>query len=193
MTTVIATPRASVELRTSSEADLLYTAACSVKALLRTTSDHPGAGNTTGVLTSNLRSNFAHLMAKSAVLPPLESFVCSVAKTLSVKPAVVVTSLIYVERLSERLPQSATGKMDTPYRIFLAALLLADKYWSDQAVKVKALVAATGGLFKHREILAMERALLRILGFNLFVSADQIRAFANTLGIDIDATASQPL
>ncbi|KAJ2497861.1 hypothetical protein GGH96_004779 [Coemansia sp. RSA 1972] len=190
MSTVIVTPSAPVELGPGTESQLLYTAACSVKALLRTTIDKPGASS---VLTSNLRSNFAHLMVKSSILPPLETFVMSVAKTLTVKPVVVVTSLIYVERLSIRLPQSATGKTDTPYRIFLAALLLADKFWSDRPVKVKALVAATGGLFKHQEVLAMERALLRILKFNMFVSADQVRGFASKRGIDIDATASQPL
>ncbi|KAJ2306772.1 hypothetical protein IWW55_001293 [Coemansia sp. RSA 2706] len=182
MSTAIATP-SSVELQ-STESHLLYTAACSVKALLRT------SDATTGLLTSNLHSNFAHLAPARPSLPSIETFVCSVATTLSATPVVVVTSLIYVERLSARLPQSARGKADTPYRIFLAALLLADKYWSDQAVKVKMLVAATGGLFRHREILAMERALLRILRFDLFVSADQIRDFASKLGIDINATTS---
>ncbi|KAJ2775853.1 hypothetical protein IWQ57_000010 [Coemansia nantahalensis] len=165
---------------------LLQTAACSVKALLRPSGER--------VLSSNLRSNFAHLMAgRPSALPTIETFVCSVSRALGVNAIVVVTSLIYVERLSARLPRSATGNPDSPYRIFLAALLLADKYWSDRAVKVMSLVAATGGLFRHREILAMERALLRILAFDLYVSAEHIRGFAANLGIDIDATLSKPL
>ncbi|KAJ2780155.1 hypothetical protein H4R18_003603 [Coemansia javaensis] len=157
---------------------LLQTAACSVKELLR-----PG-----GMVSSNLRSNFAHLMAGSPpALPPIETFVCTVARTLGVSALVVATSLVYVERLSGRLPRSASGRADTPYRIFLAALLLADKYWSDRAVTIKSLVVAAGGLFRHREILAMERALLRVLRFDLSVSPEHIRRFADDLGLDIGA------
>ncbi|KAJ2717018.1 hypothetical protein H4R19_000273 [Coemansia spiralis] len=184
MSAIVAAPGAAAE---QPSLLLLQTAACSVKALLRPRGD--------GAVSSNLRNNFAHLMMANppAALPSVETFVCSVARAVGVSAIVVVTSLIYVERLTARLPQAATGKADSPYRIFLAALLLADKYWSDKALKVASLVAATGGLFRHREILAMERALLRILGFDLYVSADHIRRFAGNLGIDIDATSPQPV
>ncbi|KAJ2059963.1 hypothetical protein GGI17_004075 [Coemansia sp. S146] len=100
--------------------------------------------------------------------------------------AVLVTALIYVERLRKHLPKTATGSMDTPYRIFLASLLLADKFWSDHSVQIKNLVAAAGGVFSMKEIAAMERALLKLLQFNLYVSADEIRTHAQKLGICID-------
>ncbi|PIA17688.1 hypothetical protein COEREDRAFT_80368 [Coemansia reversa NRRL 1564] len=190
MSAVIATPNASVALCPSVEAQLLHSAACSVKAFIRTSNDVVGSNNGTGkLLTSNLRSNFAHLMtSKTNMLPSIETFVSSVTRTLGASVAVLVTALIYVERLSKRLPQKAIGKADTPYRIFLGTLLLADKYWSDRAIKVRALVTATGGLFRHCEILAMERAMLGLLGYKLFVSAENIRNFAKNLGINIDAT-----
>ncbi|KAJ2902866.1 hypothetical protein GGI21_004499 [Coemansia aciculifera] len=106
--------------------------------------------------------------------------------------AVLVTALIYVERLRRHLPNTATGSADTPYRIFLASLLLADKFWSDHSVQIKSLVAAAGGLFSQREICAMERALLKLLKFDLFVSADEIRTHALKLGIFIDENAVAP-
>ncbi|KAJ2450193.1 hypothetical protein EV183_004447 [Coemansia sp. RSA 2336] len=179
MSTAIAVP-GSLKLSTDTES-LLFTAAHSVREFLQTT------GNAEPTLSSNLKSNFSmHLRPKA--LPTLETFICSVAQSLKITPEVVVTSLIYVERLSKRLPQTAKTKADTPYRIFLAALLLAEKYWSDQAVKVKLLVMATGGLFRHKEILAMEKALLRVLKFELYVSADHIYGFAKRLGIEMNAT-----
>ncbi|KAI9501095.1 hypothetical protein GGI25_006071 [Coemansia spiralis] len=164
MTTAIAaTPGLDIS---GSHGQLLRTAAYSLKSLLRT--------DTTQKIGCTL-----------ANLPPIETFVCSITSTLGIKTAVLVTALIYVERLSRRLPASATGTVDTPYRIFLAALLLADKFWSDHAVPIKSLVAATGGVFPLREISNMERALIKLLGFNLFVSADQVQCHAKKLGFDI--------
>ncbi|KAJ2443678.1 hypothetical protein GGF42_006549, partial [Coemansia sp. RSA 2424] len=92
-------------------------------------------------------------------------------------------------RLRKHLPNTATGSADTPYRIFLASLLLADKFWSDHSVQIKNLVAAAGGVFSLKEIAAMERALLKLLKFNLYVSADEIRTHALRLGICIDEHA----
>ncbi|KAJ2158160.1 hypothetical protein GGF46_003967 [Coemansia sp. RSA 552] len=175
MSATVVTSQPAIRLGQNTGArSLLQTAASSVKLLLHTTD-------------GSRRGNIGHPMGPTP-LPSIEAFVASVAQTLKASPVVVVTSLIYVERLSKRLPQSATGKADTPYRIFLVSLLLADKFWSDRAMGVKALVAATGGLFRHAEILAMEKALLRIIGFDLFVSAAHIRRFARALGIEIDAT-----
>ncbi|KAJ2723163.1 PHO85 cyclin-1 [Coemansia sp. Benny D115] len=176
---------------------LMHTAACSLRALLRTemASARPEGPHT-------LRENFGHMlpnepamgapagiaMASSSrhLLPSIEVFVALVTGALGTKTAVLVTALVYVERLGKRLPRSATGAPDTPYRIFLAALLLAEKFWSDRSVAVKNLVAAAGGAFGQREIAAMERALLKLLGFNLYVSAAHIRAHATKMGFVID-------
>ncbi|KAJ1667457.1 hypothetical protein IW140_000830 [Coemansia sp. RSA 1813] len=171
MSTAIATPSggvASVDLGCVHEHQLLRTAAFSLKSILRT----DGSNSMAGTLLNPMLPN----------LPSIERFIFNITTTLEIKTAVLVTALIYVERLSRRLPESATGTVDTPYRIFLASLLLADKFWSDSAVPVKSLVAATGGIFAQREISNMERALIKLLGFNLFVSVDQIRSHAQKIG-----------
>ncbi|KAJ1961614.1 hypothetical protein GGI12_003150 [Dipsacomyces acuminosporus] len=164
---------------TSSNSHILRTAACSLRSLMRTTNQiSQGA---------SLRSNFAHIIPASQTLPTMEMFVHSITSSLKIKPAVLATSLVYVDRLGSRLPKTARGTADTPYRIFLAALLLADKYWSDRSVMVKNLARASDGLFQQREICAMEVALLKILGFRLYVSAEEIQGYADKLGISLDA------
>ncbi|KAI8326119.1 hypothetical protein GQ54DRAFT_295039 [Martensiomyces pterosporus] len=175
MSAAVAAVHEPVQLGTNDQ--LLRTTAWSLRSLMRTT-DQLAQG-------TSLRSNFAHIIPASQTLPTIEVFVHSITASLSIKPAVLVTALIYVERLGSRLPKSATGTADTPYRIFLSALLLADKYWSDHSVVAKSLVGASGGLFQQREICAMERALLKFLGFNLFVSAEEIRHYAEKLSIDL--------
>ncbi|KAJ1825214.1 PHO85 cyclin-1 [Coemansia sp. RSA 2599] len=183
----------------------MRTAAWSLKSLLRTV-DSQGqlVAPETAETVSSLRGNFSQMMPKAAVapvimastsrlmLPPIEVFVRSVTSTLNIKAAVLVTALVYVERLGKRLPRSATGAPDTPYRVFLAALMLADKFWSDHSVSAKSLVAAAGGAFGQREIAAMERAMLKLLGFNLYVSAEHIRQHARKIGMSTEALDRDP-
>ncbi|KAJ2006011.1 hypothetical protein GGI04_000798 [Coemansia thaxteri] len=189
MSTALATPGPRVDLGptaaggTSQSSQLMRTTARSLKSLMRT-SDRAPQQHAVGV--SSLRSNFAHIILQPPLLPAIESFICSVTASLKIKVGVLVTALIYVERLRKQLPKSATGSADTPYRIFLASLLLADKFWSDHSVQIKSLVAAAGAVFSKREIAAMERALLKLLRFNLYVSADEIRTHAQRLGMCID-------
>ncbi|KAJ1647348.1 PHO85 cyclin-1 [Coemansia erecta] len=190
---------------------LMRTAACSLKSLLRTVDScgQQPAFDVAAEPVSSLRGNFSHMMPKAAaaaaapqsiimastsrlMLPPIEVFVRSVTSTLNTKAAVLVTALIYVERLGKRLPRSATGAPDTPYRVFLAALMLADKFWSDHSVAAKNLVAAAGGAFGQREIAAMERAMLKLLGFNLYVSADHIRQHARKIGMNTETLDKDP-
>ncbi|KAJ2890131.1 hypothetical protein IWW38_004302 [Coemansia aciculifera] len=195
MSTVVATPGPRMDLgpaptSASGQSQLLNTTVRSLKSLMRTTDRQPLQQQLHQA--GGLRSNFAHIINQRPLLPSIETFICSVTASLKIKMAVLVTALIYVERLRRHLPNTATGSADTPYRIFLASLLLADKFWSDHSVQIKSLVAAAGGLFSQREICAMERALLKLLKFDLFVSADEIRTHALKLGIFIDENAVAP-
>ncbi|KAJ2488902.1 hypothetical protein IWW37_004439 [Coemansia sp. RSA 2050] len=191
MSTAIATPGPRMDLgpvppSASSESRLLYTTVRSLKSLMRTSDRQP---QQLCQASGGMRSNFAHIIHQPPLLPSIEAFIGSVTASLKIKMVVLVTALIYVERLRKHLPRTATGSMDTPYRIFLASLLLADKFWSDHSVQIKYLVAAAGGVFGMREIAAMERALLKLLKFNLYVSADEIRTHAYKLGICIGENA----
>ncbi|KAJ2458423.1 hypothetical protein GGF42_002085 [Coemansia sp. RSA 2424] len=195
MSTAIATPGPRMDLgpappSASGQSQLLYTTVRSLKSLMRTTDRQPQQLlQAAGCHSGGLRTNFAHIIHQQPLLPSIETFICNVTASLKIKMAVLVTALIYVERLRKHLPNTATGSADTPYRIFLASLLLADKFWSDHSVQIKNLVAAAGGVFSLKEISAMERALLKLLKFNLYVSADEIRTHALRLGICIDEHA----
>ncbi|KAJ2658845.1 PHO85 cyclin-1 [Coemansia sp. RSA 1200] len=201
MIAAIATPSGGgplVDLSYVHEHQLLRTAAYSLKSLLRTNSGSMAAGSSSsssssGGMATTTTGHGGGLLLNPLLpnLPTIEAFIFNIITALDIKTAVLVTALIYVERLSQRLPESATGTADTPYRIFLASLLLADKFWSDSAVPVKSLVTATGGVFAHREIASMERAMIKLLGFNLFVSADQIHAHARKIGFAVPEKLEQ--
>ncbi|KAJ2037118.1 hypothetical protein H4S03_003181 [Coemansia sp. S3946] len=188
MSTAIATPGPRMDLgpvpsSINGQSRLLYTTVRSLKSLMRTSDRQP---QQLYQQSGGIRSNFAHIIHQQPLLPSIDDFIRSVTASLNIKMAVLVTALIYVERLRKHLPKTATGSMDTPYRIFLASLLLADKFWSDHSVQIKNLVAAAGGVFSMKEISAMERALLKLLKFSLYVSADEIHTHAHKLGICID-------
>ncbi|KAJ1846823.1 PHO85 cyclin-1, partial [Coemansia sp. RSA 2703] len=132
-----------------SQQRLMQMAVYTLKSLLRTT-DAPRQDLNSGI--GSLRGNFSHIMpantastpvilasSSKQMLPTIEVFVNNVTSTLNIKTTVFVTALVYIGRLGKRLPRSATGAPDTPYRVFLAALLLADKFWSDHAVRAKNL------------------------------------------------------
>ncbi|KAJ1946668.1 hypothetical protein GGF37_001027 [Kickxella alabastrina] len=203
---IAATPGAHIDLcnpaNSSTSQLLMRTTAHSLNALLRAHERGRPESNTS---THSLRNNFAHIIptrptptsatvasSSGHLLPSIEGFVNIVTAALNTKTAVLVTALVYVERLRKRLPVSATVAADTPYRVFLAALMLADKFWSDHTVSAENFVVAAGGAFSRREIAAMERALLKLLGFRLYVSADDIRQHARRLGFAIDDETSLP-
>ncbi|KAL7746625.1 hypothetical protein RI367_008025, partial [Sorochytrium milnesiophthora] len=66
------------------------------------------------------------------VLPPLPTFVRRILRLSRVQPHTLLVAHIYIRRLARSLktPPAAT-RPDTPYRLFLAAILLASKYTSD--------------------------------------------------------------
>lgn len=150
---------------------LRTTTASSLKSLMRT--------------NTGLQHNFAHIIdPRLASLPPLETFICSITSTMNIKFGVLLTALVYVKRLKSRLPKSAIGTLDTPYRVFLAALLLADKFWSDKPLTTtKTLAKATNGMFGQREIRHMQRAVLNILEFRLYVSDQELLVQAQAYGL----------
>jgi len=89
----------------------------------------------------------------------------------------IVVSLIYINRLKKTLPSTAQGDFDTPYKIFLSSILVASKYLSDHALQNKNIANITNGLYTNRDVNTMERSFLGMLRYDLWVEADEIKAF----------------
>jgi hypothetical protein len=70
-----------------------------------------------------------------ANLPSIEKFVVSVITSSDVSVPVLIASLVYLSRLQTYLPSAATGCPSTSHRLFLVALILADKAHNNAAQK----------------------------------------------------------
>ncbi|KAJ1972756.1 hypothetical protein H4R34_005300 [Dimargaris verticillata] len=111
-------------------------------------------------------------------LPPLADFMQTVYERLHPSHLTVVASLIYVERFRQRMPQTARGTAATPYCIFLAALMVADKFLNDnKTFRTKAVADATDGLFTVHQVNRMEATFMVHLRYRLLITAADIDAF----------------
>ncbi|EEQ29361.1 cyclin [Microsporum canis CBS 113480] len=70
-------------------------------------------------------------------LPPLEAFIFSLVTRSHVEVPTLMTSLVFLARLKNKLPPVAKGMRCTSHRIFLAALILAAKNLNDSSPKNK--------------------------------------------------------
>ncbi|KAF9165987.1 hypothetical protein DFQ27_006441 [Actinomortierella ambigua] len=87
----------------------------------------------------------------------------------------LVVSLIYVERLKKVLTNMARGEPDTPFRIFLSALLAATKFLHEDGSGLNRTFASiTNGYYTLADINTMERSFLGLLQFGLLVTEQDL-------------------
>ncbi|CAO3691755.1 unnamed protein product [Rhizopus microsporus] len=97
------------------------------------------------------------------LLPSLSKFVKTIFKKCRLSPAVIVVGLIYLDRLKKNLPNGAKGEYDTPYKLFLAAMILATKYIEDHSGHAVHIYRVVSPIYTPRELNEMERSFLNIL------------------------------
>lgn len=107
-------------------------------------------------------------------LESLTAFITNLVKMSHVQTPTLMTSLVYLSRLRERLPKQAKGMSCTCHRILLAALILAAKNLNDASPKNKYWARYTGGLFSIEEVNLMEKQLLYLLDWDLRVTKDDL-------------------
>ncbi|KAK9708120.1 hypothetical protein K7432_009822 [Basidiobolus ranarum] len=112
-------------------------------------------------------------------LPSLEAFIKLMTIRTKLSLPTIMVSLIYVERLNKSLPPSARGDFETPYKIFLAAVLSASKFLNDRPIENCKMASLCGGYFTLYEINEMERCFLSLINYQLFVDSEDVRNFLN--------------
>ena len=113
-------------------------------------------------------------------LPPLKDFVQGLVDRSHVQVPTLMSSLVYLSRLQQKLPPVAKGMRCTVHRIFLASLILAAKNLNDSSPKNKhwARYSSVKGFegfgFSVTEVNLMEKQLLFLLDWDLRITNDDL-------------------
>ena len=113
-------------------------------------------------------------------LPSLEEFIQSLVDKSRVQVPTLMSSLVYLSRLQQKLPPVAKGMRCTVHRIFLASLILAAKYLNDSSPKNKhwarysSVKGYEGFGFSITEVNLMEKQLLFLLDWELRITNDDL-------------------
>ncbi|KAI9288009.1 cyclin domain-containing protein [Umbelopsis sp. AD052] len=117
-------------------------------------------------------------------LPSLGKFIDNVFSSCQLPAPVCLVTLIYLQRLKTRLPKCARGDFDTPYRLFLAAVLASSKYMCESGTELTShqISVATDGIYCARDINMMERSFLGLMSYDLWVHPHEITEFIALYG-----------
>ncbi|SGZ58586.1 CIC11C00000004480 [Sungouiella intermedia] len=107
-------------------------------------------------------------------LPSLMTFINRLVRYTNVYTGTLMTTLVYLERLKQKLPKNAQGLPCTRHRIFLSCLILASKFHNDSSPKNIHWANYTEGLFSITDVNLMERQLLYLLNWDLRVSNEEM-------------------
>ncbi|PVH73934.1 hypothetical protein DL98DRAFT_605891 [Cadophora sp. DSE1049] len=102
--------------------------------------------------------------------PALEPFISSIVRQADIHVPILLTTLLYLSRLRSKLPPLAKGIQSTPHRIFLACLILSEKFLDDSSLYNKDWASYSrfeDFSLSNQEVNIMEKQLLFLLDWNL--------------------------
>lgn len=115
-----------------------------------------------------LKCSTERIYYQQKLLPNLKTFIKHVYFHCKLTPTILVVSLIYLNRLKNGLPRQSRGEFDTPYKMFIAAVILASKFIEDSSKIVHSIYKLISPLYNAKEISEMERSFLGVIKVNLY-------------------------
>lgn len=107
-------------------------------------------------------------------LPSLQKFLNRLIDCLNLNNGILMFTMIYLNRLKSKLPTNCRGLPSTRHRILLSCLILSIKFNNDFSLKNHDWMKLTNNLFNLKDINLMERQLLYLLNWNLFISEQDL-------------------
>jgi G1/S-specific cyclin PLC1 len=110
--------------------------------------------------------------------PALEPFISSIVRQADIHVPILLTTLLYLSRLRSKLPPLAKGIQSTPHRIFLACLILSEKFLDDSSLYNKDWASYSrfeDFSLSNQEVNIMEKQLLFLLDWNLNFQPSELR------------------
>jgi hypothetical protein len=125
---------------------------------------------------SSADENYQYNSTLSPALPSLRAFITNLIRQSNVQTPTLMSTLIYLARLRNRLPSMARGLACTRHRIFLACLILAAKNLNDSSPKNIHWAAYSSGMFNDnvKEVNLMEKQLLYLLNWNFNFTQEEL-------------------
>lgn len=107
-------------------------------------------------------------------LPSLMTFITKLVRYTNVYTGTLMATIVYMNRLKQRLPKDAKGLPCTRHRLFLACLIISSKNFNDCSPKNKHWAKYTDGLFKKDDVNLMEKQLLMLLDWDVKIETTEL-------------------
>jgi len=107
-------------------------------------------------------------------MPHLADFVRYMVNISQTLPMTLLTAMVFLERFRRNLPSKSSGTAETLHRIFLAALILANKVLFDVPLKNAHWAKMSSSFYTLEEINLMEKQFLSIIQYDLSLNNDEL-------------------
>jgi hypothetical protein len=107
------------------------------------------------------------------LIPTLSEFVRNVINSTQTLPVTLFAAMILLDRLKTQLPGRAYGSAETCHRVFMAALILANKLLFDVPIKNQ-IWSECSSIYSLDEINLMEKQFLSLLAFKLHLNEEML-------------------
>jgi hypothetical protein len=103
-------------------------------------------------------------------IPALDLFISSIVRQANIQFPILLTTLLYLSRLYSKLPPITKGIRYTPHRIFLACLILSEKFLDDFSLYNRdwaSCIQFEEFSLSNQEVNTIEKQVLFLLDWNL--------------------------
>ena len=112
-------------------------------------------------------------------IPRLPDFIAYMVNLSQTLPMTLLAAMVFLERFRKNLPGKSSGAPETLHRVFLAALILANKVLFDVPLKNSHWAKLSASFYSLDEINLMEKQFLSIIHYDLSLHDEDVVLLLN--------------